>query len=1011
MASHPSDPPAGPPAPPPAATDPHAHMAHAEQYGLLPSTASARSAASASGVPEYFLCPITLELMAEPTTTRCGHLFDRTAILKWMKGEYDPTRTAAFCRACPVCHQPIDEASLSPCFPIKTAIADWVAANAAAASAAAVDADLTGDSSAGAEKNKSGNVVASFLRGKLRLGKRSSSTGKLNSSGSGSASSSSDDRRRDISGRLPAAASSGPVGHLSSPSSSQSNGNLASSGTPIVAASSGTAHANTSQSGSGSGSGDHHQTQLVLAQQQPQPMPNPAAAAAAMQLIPQQQQQLLQMQYQQFAAQQQIQQQQQQAQIQQQQPVLQYYHQQQQRLQQAQVQAAAAAAAAATSSSSRSYNNVGVNSAPAAPSSSTRPIHPYYTTQTGSISGHAVTQTASRNGGNNGVASGTGHEHEDASPEVPVWGRLVPLIPHIHVPLSLNREKFVIGRHVGCSGRLNLSEISSRHAFLWRARREPPAGGPIGGGSSSAGGSSGDAVWEVYIEDRSTNGTFVNGRTVGKGHRRLLRHGDEIAFGRKFTTRREIPAVASFLDWVFVGTLLANDHKPSIDRAKQVPSFEALVGMADADLAQFGVAAEPVRQTILTAVANWKHENRFPAYRLELVDPQLYAPAANASAVSHPDAAAAAADPHGSATSLHRPPTNPRAAPEDLQLQSHQEDQTVALRLGLPSATSPQASSSLAASPLDVVLARLAAQFPRLDAESISVVAKYERLMAQRPLSLDEWEARAAVKLGELAARQSPAIAQLAAAMGAGASATNLPTVPPRGAASVAPTLANMVAAAAAAAAAANGTPPVLPAAVPSPGGGGGATTYVQIIGPNGQPMLLPIVLPAGTMPIQQQQQQSPAPEPAAPAPAPVVSPPQPPAPAPPGALVPAGQLPPGINMQALAQAFAAMQQQQAVADQQQQQQQQQRAQAMQQQAQHQQHQLMLAFQQMQLHQQQQQQQQYAPHHHHAHHAHPHPHHQQQQNGVEPPPPPPAGGGGDDPAAVAPGSAGAGADA
>lgn len=38
-----------------------------------------------SKIPPYFICPITLEIMAEPTITQCGHMFDKDAIIKWIQ--------------------------------------------------------------------------------------------------------------------------------------------------------------------------------------------------------------------------------------------------------------------------------------------------------------------------------------------------------------------------------------------------------------------------------------------------------------------------------------------------------------------------------------------------------------------------------------------------------------------------------------------------------------------------------------------------------------------------------------------------------------------------------------------------------------------------------------------------------------------------------------------------------------------------------------------------------------
>jgi len=37
-------------------------------------------------IPKLFICPITLEIMKEPTITSCGHMFEREAIIGWLAG-------------------------------------------------------------------------------------------------------------------------------------------------------------------------------------------------------------------------------------------------------------------------------------------------------------------------------------------------------------------------------------------------------------------------------------------------------------------------------------------------------------------------------------------------------------------------------------------------------------------------------------------------------------------------------------------------------------------------------------------------------------------------------------------------------------------------------------------------------------------------------------------------------------------------------------------------------------
>jgi len=35
-------------------------------------------------VPKLFVCPILLDIMTDPTTTSCGHMFEREAIVNWI---------------------------------------------------------------------------------------------------------------------------------------------------------------------------------------------------------------------------------------------------------------------------------------------------------------------------------------------------------------------------------------------------------------------------------------------------------------------------------------------------------------------------------------------------------------------------------------------------------------------------------------------------------------------------------------------------------------------------------------------------------------------------------------------------------------------------------------------------------------------------------------------------------------------------------------------------------------
>ena len=72
-------------------------------------------------LPETFLCPITKQLMETPVFANCGHTFEKSALLEWL-------RTGRSNIACPICRNPIilDEGrDWVPNYTIKDAIDEW----------------------------------------------------------------------------------------------------------------------------------------------------------------------------------------------------------------------------------------------------------------------------------------------------------------------------------------------------------------------------------------------------------------------------------------------------------------------------------------------------------------------------------------------------------------------------------------------------------------------------------------------------------------------------------------------------------------------------------------------------------------------------------------------------------------------------------------------------------------------------------------------------------------------
>lgn len=102
--------------------------------------------------------------------------------------------------------------------------------------------------------------------------------------------------------------------------------------------------------------------------------------------------------------------------------------------------------------------------------------------------------------------------NEGAAPscEVP-WSQLLAL------SLKAEREPFLlsVGRHKDCTLRLEDPRVSQVHFEIASFRK-------LGSSASSA------LMYECVLNDRSSNGTSVNGSVVGKGNTQRLRSGDEI---------------------------------------------------------------------------------------------------------------------------------------------------------------------------------------------------------------------------------------------------------------------------------------------------------------------------------------------------------------------------------------------------------------------------------------------------------------------------------------------------
>ncbi|KAJ2782273.1 serine/threonine protein kinase [Coemansia linderi] len=111
-----------------------------------------------------------------------------------------------------------------------------------------------------------------------------------------------------------------------------------------------------------------------------------------------------------------------------------------------------------------------------------------------------------------------------------VWGVLLSLSPDDYKTMLMERTKtghapaenfgYLIGRHKACDVRINNHHISNRHCLIYR----------VEDGQSDSSGD--DGHYRVYLEDTSTNGTYVNKVRVDKNTTVELHDGDEIQFAR-----------------------------------------------------------------------------------------------------------------------------------------------------------------------------------------------------------------------------------------------------------------------------------------------------------------------------------------------------------------------------------------------------------------------------------------------------------------------------------------------
>ncbi|GFZ17736.1 E3 ubiquitin-protein ligase PUB24-like protein [Actinidia rufa] len=81
-------------------------------------------------IPQYFLCPISLQIMKDPVTTTSGITYDRESIEQWLSATVKDAKTTE--TTCPVTKQPLpmDTEYLTPNHTLRRLIQAWCVANA-----------------------------------------------------------------------------------------------------------------------------------------------------------------------------------------------------------------------------------------------------------------------------------------------------------------------------------------------------------------------------------------------------------------------------------------------------------------------------------------------------------------------------------------------------------------------------------------------------------------------------------------------------------------------------------------------------------------------------------------------------------------------------------------------------------------------------------------------------------------------------------------------------------------
>jgi len=99
-------------------------------------------------------------------------------------------------------------------------------------------------------------------------------------------------------------------------------------------------------------------------------------------------------------------------------------------------------------------------------------------------------------------------------------GKLCPLDSTLESYYVSGDQELMFGRNLSCNCRFNDRHISSKHCRVYVKENE------------------------VFVEDESSNGTFVNGEKIGLGNTKKLVHGDQLSLAAPLTKFETIDVIA-----------------------------------------------------------------------------------------------------------------------------------------------------------------------------------------------------------------------------------------------------------------------------------------------------------------------------------------------------------------------------------------------------------------------------------------------------------------------------------